>query len=306
MKSVVIPKYYKNATGLGSWGNKYEAILKKLLKEHLVDSDDIEYCDVADEEDLNLVHAWKYLQALYNKTLTPEELRALEIPLTDETLNFCLSSVQATIKASQIALARGVGINIGGGWHHAFTAMGTGFCMVNDIAVATRKLLYAKSARKILIIDLDVHQGDGTAKILDRDKTEVFTFSMHQKHQFPYYKQKSSLDVELEDGCDDKTYLRLLQYSLAKIANKFKPDFIFYLAGADTYEDDRLGGLKLSMKGLKKRDEIVFKFTKADNGIPICVTLAGGYANKLKDLVDIHCATINHGLEYQVAGKQFS
>ena len=200
MKSITIPRYYKNASILGLWGAKYEAIINGLLKKQLISIDDIEYCDVASEEDLNLVHAWKYIQALNEKTLTQEELHALEIPLTEETLKFYLSSVEATIEASRIAIDRGVGINIGGGWHHAYTAMGTGFCMLNDIAAAARKLLYAKSAKRILIIDLDVHQGDGTAKIFEHEK-HIFTFSMHQKHQFPYYKQRSSLDVELEDGC---------------------------------------------------------------------------------------------------------
>jgi len=295
MKSVTIPRYYKNASSLGLWGAKYEAILNGLLKKQLVSIDDIEYCDVASEEDLNLVHAWKYLQALNEKTLSDEELHALEIPLTEETLKFYLSSVEATIGASRIALDRGVGINIGGGWHHAYTAMGTGFCMLNDVAVAARKLFHAESAKRILIIDLDVHQGDGTAKIFEHEK-QIFTFSMHQKHQFPYYKQRSSLDIELEDGCDDRTYLRLLADQLPIIDSDFKPDFIFYLAGADSYKDDRLGGLKLSMSGLKKRDEMVFKFARIDHKVPICVTLAGGYANKLEELVHIQSTTIRLGL----------
>lgn len=298
MKSVTIPLYYKNASSLGLWGAKYEAILNGLLKKQFISSDDIEYCDIASEEDLCLIHAWKYLQALKKNTLTREELHALEIPLTEETLNFYLSSVQATIEASRIALDRGVGINIGGGWHHAYTAMGTGFCMLNDIAVAARKLLYTKSAKKILIIDLDVHQGDGTAKIFEHEK-QIFTFSMHQKHQFPYYKQRSSLDIELEDGCDDRTYLGLLTDRLPVIASDFKPDFIFYLAGADSYKGDRLGGLNLSMRGLKNRDEIVFKFARIDHKIPICVTLAGGYANKFEELVSIQSTTIRLGLDFQ-------
>jgi len=299
MKSVAIPRYYKNASSLGFWGAKYEAILNELLKEQFISLDDIKYCDVADEEDLHLIHSWKYLQDLNEKTLTQEELEMLEIPLTEETLKFYLSSVEATIEASRMALDLGVGINIGGGWHHAYTAMGTGFCMLNDIAVATRKLLDAKSAQRILIIDLDVHQGDGTAKIFEHEK-QIFTFSMHQKHLFPYRKQRSSLDVELEDGCDDKTYLRLLTDNLPIIANDFKPDFIFYMAGADSYKDDRLGGLKLSMSGLKKRDEAVFKFAQTKHNIPICVTLAGGYANKFEELVNIQSTTVKLGLDLQV------
>ena len=301
MKSITIPRYYKNASSLGSWGDKYDAILNGLLKKQVISLDDVEYCDVASEEDLYLVHAWKYLQDLNEKNLTREELHVLEIPLTEETLKFYLSSVEATIEASQIALKRGVGINIGGGWHHAYTAMGTGFCMLNDIAVAARKLLYAKSVKRILIIDLDVHQGDGTAKIFENEK-HIFTFSMHQKHLFPYRKQRSSLDIELEDGCDDKTYLKLLTDNLPVIANDFKPDFIFYLAGADSYKDDRLGGLSLSMSGLKNRDEIVFKFARIDYKIPICVTLAGGYANKFEDLVHIQYTTIRLGLGLSLKG----
>ncbi len=296
MKTITIPQHYKEVSKLGVWGSKYEAILKALIEKHVIGDNNVKYCDIANEDDLNHVHALQYLRSLENKTLTREELHTLEIPLTEETYNFCLSSVQATIEASRIALKHGVGINIGGGWHHAFTARGTGFCMLNDIAVAVRKLIYAKLAKRILIIDLDVHQGDGTAKIFEHEK-QVFTFSMHQMDNFPYEKQRSSLDVELKDDCDDKTYLGLLSDHLLKIAGNFKSDFIFYIAGADCYEDDRLGGLRLSMDGLKKRDETVFRFARIDNKIPVCVTLGGGYANKFEDLVHIHETTVRLGLK---------
>lgn len=291
---VTISKYADMIGVYHPWGRKYSATLKKLVEDGIVRQDQVLVCDEAGIEDLMLVHTWSYLESLNEGTLAEEEKIALEIPFDSKVVDFFYSEAEATIQSSRIALEQGVGVHLGGGYHHAFAGMGRGFCMINDVAVASKKLLTEGLAKKVLIVDLDVHQGDGTAKIFESEP-RVFTFSMHQRDLFPYPKQKSSLDVELETGCDDKTYLGLLKHSLLPVLDEFKPDFVHYLAGADPYEDDELGGLKLSLEGLKQRDEFVHREIRKERNIPLCLTFAGGYSRKPEDLVLIHntsCKTI--------------
>jgi acetoin utilization deacetylase AcuC-like enzyme len=199
-------------------------------------------------------------------------------------------SVGATIAAARAALDDGIAANLAGGTHHAFADRGEGFCVFNDVAVATRVLQRDNDARRIAVIDLDVHQGNGTAAIFN-DDAEVFTFSMHGDKNFPFKKEISDLDVALPDGTDDDEYLAALRMHLENVLNRHQPDFVFYLAGADPYEGDRLGRLKMTIDGLRMRDEIVLHACQARR-LPVAVSMSGGYANDIDAIVTIHTNTI--------------
>jgi len=199
-------------------------------------------------------------------------------------------SVGATIAAAHAALDDGVAANLAGGTHHAFADRGEGFCVFNDVAVAARALQRDQLARRIAIVDLDVHQGNGTAAIFAGDPS-VFTFSMHGEKNFPFKKEVSDLDVPLADGTGDEEYLSLLQSHLHDVLNRHQPDFVFYLAGADPFEGDRLGRIKMTINGLKRRDEIVMEAcTRAR--LPVAISMSGGYANDIDAIVTIHANTI--------------
>lgn len=196
--------------------------------------------------------------------------------------------------ACDIAFSGSLGIHVGGGFHHAFPDHGEGFCVLNDIAVAVRRALKANQARRALIVDCDLHQGNGTAAIFSGDAS-VFTFSIHQENNYPFFKPKSSLDIGLRDRAGDKEYLGALSDHMPKIISDFKPELIMYVAGADPYKDDQIGGLSLTKAGLRRRDEFVFN-QALNYGIPVAVVLAGGYARNGSDTVDIHYTTITTGL----------
>ncbi|MGH8622426.1 MAG: histone deacetylase family protein, partial [Burkholderiales bacterium] len=192
--------------------------------------------------------------------------------------------------AGRLARERRVAVHLGGGFHHAFSDHGEGFCLINDVAIAIRMLQRDGSVRRVLVIDCDVHHGNGTAAIFAADP-DVFTFSMHQEHNYPAWKPASDLDLGLEDGTGDRAYLDLLRAHLPGIVTRHTPELAFYLAGADPYAEDQLGGLGLTKAGLRARDELVFE-TLAQAGVPVAVTLAGGYARSRDDTVEIHCATV--------------
>ena len=233
---------------------------------------------------LALVHTAEYLAKLRDNTLTAEDIATLELPWSQGLVDAFRLMVGGTIAAGRAALEDGVAAHIGGGLHHAFANHGEGFCPLNDVAIAVRVL-----GRRAAIVDLDVHHGNGTAMIFERDPS-VFTFSMHQQHNYPLFKPRGSLDVGLEDGASDERYLSLLGDALPRVM-AHEPAIVFYLAGADPFELDRLGGLKLTRAGLAERDRLVIAGVR-EAGLPLATVLAGGYAADVNDTVAIHTATI--------------
>jgi acetoin utilization deacetylase AcuC-like enzyme len=244
----------------------------------------------ASDDELLLAHDMSYVDRMSNGGLSAQEVRAIGFPWSPSMAERARRSTGATIAALKSALENRASLNLAGGTHHAFRDRGEGFCCYNDAAVAAKVVQRDRNVARVLICDLDVHQGNGTASILANDKT-VFTFSMHGERNYPVRKERSDLDIELPDGCDDATYLVALKRELPRLVESFQPNAMIYLAGADPFEGDRLGRLKLTKAGLKARDEYVLQ-TARDSAIPIAVTMAGGYAHELADIVDIHFNTV--------------
>jgi acetoin utilization deacetylase AcuC-like enzyme len=240
-------------------------------------------------EQLAVVHDSDYLSKLQRGTFEWSELALLEIPWSPEVVEGFRLMTGGTIEAAYFALETGrPGFHIGGGFHHAFADHGEGFCLFNDVAVAIRQLLAAGVVERTAVIDLDVHHGNGTASIFEGEP-RVFTFSMHQEHNYPVHKPRGSLDVGLPDGMTDDAYLEQLRAVLPQVTAS-APQIVFYLAGADPFEDDQLGGLALTKAGLRQRDRLVLDACNA-SAVPVVILLAGGYARRLEDTVDIHFAT---------------
>lgn len=269
---------------------KYKLIRERLIRNHNYKPADFIEPAPASDEDILLVHTGEYLEKIKFGRMTYLDIAKLELPYSKELANASIICVGGTIKASLFALEDGAGIHIGGGFHHAFAGHGEGFCVFNDIAVAIRYLQKKGKIKKAAVIDCDLHQGNGTAAIFKGEK-DVFTFSIHQENNYPVLKQPSGIDIGLDDGAADKEYLGHLEKIVPKILNEQKPEFIIYVAGADPYADDQLGGLALTVEGLRKRDEIVLSEAKRQ-GVPACIVLAGGYSNNLEDTVTIHTNTI--------------
>lgn len=241
----------------------------------------------ATRAELALVHNEKYLDDALNARVTPATMRS-ELPVNREVIDAFLLSAGGTIVAAEHTAAEGRAINLGGGFHHAFADHAEGFCYFNDVAIAARKVLSEGRAGRIAIIDCDLHQGNGTAHIFRKD-SRVFTFSIHQEHNYPV-KQKSDLDIGLDDGVGDEEYLDRLSGALEHICEEFKPDYVFYLAGADPFTEDQLGLLELTHEGFRCRDDMVIgRF--CGGRIPLCVVLAGGYSRDVRDTVKIHYGT---------------
>ncbi len=274
---------------------KYDRIKDLLSRQLSLKDDSFISPPPAAEETVCLVHTQKYFRKLKANRLSAEELLRLEIPMDGRIFAASLICVEGSCLAGRYALEKGLGIHIGGGFHHSFPDHGEGFCVFNDMAVAIRKLQKEKLIKKALAVDCDLHQGNGTAFIFKGDNS-VFTFSIHQENNYPFPKPPSSLDIGLEDGVSDEIYLRFLTGHLPGIIKNFKPDFIMYQAGADPYEKDQLGGLRLTKEGLRRRDAFVFSQAK-ENNIPIAVTLGGGYAFDVNDTVEVHCNTITEGIK---------
>ena len=268
---------------------KFEIAKDVLLSEGTLFAGEIVAPEPVAIADLLLVHTEDYITRLINGRLTAKEIRKLGLPWSESLVRRSLHAISGTINTSRRALVDGVSSNLAGGTHHAFPDRGEGFCVLNDVAVSIRVLQREKLASRFLIIDLDVHQGNGTAFIF-QDSPEVFTFSMHGAKNFPLFKETSRLDIELADGTADDEYLETLDHALSRL-RLHNADIIFYLAGADPYENDRLGRLKLTKEGLLRRDETVLRFAQ-EEGIPIVTTMSGGYAQEIADTVDIHCNTI--------------
>jgi len=275
---------------------KYKLTKEKLVREGVIVEQDIVEPTPAADEDIELVHDPEYIRKLTTGALSFEELLRLEIPYSPEMVRAARLAAGGSILAGRLALEHAMTVNLTGGFHHAFPDHGEGFCAIHDVAVAIRRLQKDKVIEHAMTVDCDVHQGNGTAAIFHSDAT-VFTFSIHQERNYPYPKPPSDLDVNLEDGAGDEEYLSALEQSLNQSFAKFKPDIIYYLAGADPYREDQLGGLRLSIEGLERRDRMVFEAAHARR-IPVVVTLAGGYARHVEDTVRIHFNTVRTAKDY--------
>jgi acetoin utilization deacetylase AcuC-like enzyme len=294
---------------------KYRRVRDRLLGNGVAESSDFLEPEPATDQDVLLVHTPEYVHKLTTGTLSPREQMELEVPFSSELVRAFWLAAGGSILAAQQALTDRVAVNLGGGFHHAFPDHGEGFCMIHNVAVAIRRLQRDNKIRTAMTVDCDVHQGNGTAAIFSRTRTasdplpsagpaagvggkmgganagDVFTISLHQHNNYPQWKPASSIDVDLPDGVEDGDYLAWLDNALSSGLRQFEPDLLCYIAGADPYRQDQLGGLSLTIEGLKKRDELVFRVARA-RAIPVMVTFAGGYARNLEDTVTIHCNTV--------------
>ena len=268
---------------------KYELIPEQLLHEGTITHENLFAPDLLDEQYIINTHDIDYWEQLKNLTLPAKEQRRIGFPLTAQLIEREIRIAQGTIDGALYAKKFGVAFNVAGGTHHAGSNWGEGFCLLNDQAIAANYLLVNKLASRILIIDLDVHQGNGTAQIFNNEP-RVFTFSMHGASNFPFRKEKSVLDIPLENGVNDELYLSILVRALKLFFNKHCPDFVFYLSGVDVLATDKLGKLALTKEGCKRRDEIVFEFC-SNHQVPVQVSMGGGYSPDIKTIVDAHCNT---------------
>lgn len=268
---------------------KFELVRDRLIEEGTLSIDEIFEPEPAKVEDVLLVHTEDYVKRLINGELTAKEVRKLGLPWSKSLVRRSFLATNGTIEAAKFALESGIASNLAGGTHHSYPDRGEGFCVLNDVAVAIRVLQKEKLASRFLIVDLDVHQGNGTAFIFKTDES-VFTFSMHGAKNYPLHKEISNLDIELADKTGDEEFIETLEEALPRIF-LHDPDIIFYLGGADPFEKDKLGRLALTMEGLKKRDETVLRFAGEKN-TPIVTVMSGGYALDINDTVEIHANTI--------------
>jgi len=277
---------------------KYELIPQQLLHEGVVEAHHFVSPEIVADEWVLTTHHVDYFFRLKNGQLTYQEERRIGFPYSSALVERELRIAKGTIDGSLFALEHGIAFNVAGGTHHAGSNWGEGFCMLNDQAIAANYLLVNKLAYRILIIDLDVHQGNGTAEIFQNDD-RVFTFSIHAEHNFPFRKERSDLDIGLADGISDAEYLSILEQNLLPLLDNFAPDFVFYLSGVDILATDKLGKLSISKVGCKDRDVLVLSACKALK-IPVQVSMGGGYSPDIKDIVDAHCTT------YKVAAELYS
>jgi acetoin utilization deacetylase AcuC-like enzyme len=318
----------------------------RLLRAGVADRSDFLKPQPASDEDVLRVHGAGYVEKLRTGTLSLREEQLLEVPYSRELVEAFWWHAGGSILAAQRALEDGVGINLGGGFHHAFPDHGEGFCLIHDVAIAIRRLQADNRIRRAMVVDCDVHQGNGTAAIFQNRRTasdshrqepfgsessaslpssgpgvlrpghrqqadkhaadtvrDVFTISLHQEHNYPAWKPPSSIDVNLPDGMGDEQYLAWLDNALSSGLRQFEPDLLCYIAGADPYREDRLGGLALTLEGLKRRDELLFRVART-RGIPVMVTFAGGYAANVEDTVTIHCNTVLAARDVCQIGRQ--
>lgn len=269
---------------------KFRLIAEALLRENIADQRDFLEPQRASDSDILRVHTRDWVDKLENGTLTASELMKLEIPYSAELVEAVWLAAAGTILAAQCALRDGFGCNIGGGFHHAHPGHGEGFCAIHDVSVAIRKMQADGSIRKAIVVDTDVHHGNGTAAIF-RDDPLVFTLSIHQENNYPAYKPPSTVDLPMDDRVEDEEYLEALLPAVEQALDEFKPELLFYVGGADPFCEDQLGGLELSKKGLMRRDHDVFELAR-HRGIPVVTVLAGGYARRVEDTVAIHVNTV--------------
>lgn len=277
---------------------KYELLPQQLLHEGTVTAAAFFEPGLPDMEHITTVHKKEYVDALTALTLDPRAVRKIGFPLTAELVERELRLAQGTILGAEKALQTGIAFNIAGGTHHAYSDRGEAFCLLNDQAIGARYLIRKKLAEKILIVDLDVHQGNGTAEIFQNDNA-VFTFSMHGKSNYPFKKEISDLDIALPDHTDDEAYLAILTRTLPQLIHEQKPDFIFYLSGVDILASDKLGKLGCSVAACKRRDELVLQLCRT-HGIPVQCSMGGGYSPDIKTIIEAHANT------YRVAANLYS
>ena len=268
---------------------KYDLIPKKLIAEKTFSKDNFFEPGILNKEDVLLTHSNDYYNKLVSQSLSKKEIRPIGFPLSKLLIEREKKIAQGTIECVSFSIKNGISMNIAGGTHHAFADKGEGFCMLNDQAIAANYLLHNDLAKKILIIDLDVHQGNGTVSIFKNDMN-VFTLSFHGKKNYPFKKEKSDLDIEFDDGTEDVEYLTKLEDIIPNIIKILNPDFIFYLSGVDILKTDKLGRLSLSIEGCKKRDSIILNLCKTFN-IPLQISMGGGYSKNIEDIVNAHCNT---------------
>ncbi|MBX2943928.1 MAG: histone deacetylase [Cyclobacteriaceae bacterium] len=269
--------------------SKYEVLPEQLLYEGTITPANIFSPDTVDEKWILLTHELDYWEKLKTLSLTPKEIRRTGFPLNHELVNRECMIMGGTLQCTHFALTHGMAMNIAGGTHHAFTYKGEGFCLLNDLAIAANYLLDQKLAMRILVVDLDVHQGDGTAQIF-KDEPRVFTFSMHGASNYPLVKENSDLDIGLPDATEDQFYLKTLRSNLNNILDQFDPDFIFYQSGVDVLKTDKLGRLSLTREGCKERDRIVLAEAKGGK-IPLVASMGGGYSSDFRDIIEAHANT---------------
>lgn len=274
---------------------KYRLVYERLLQDGIASQEDFLKPAPASDEDILRVHSQDYVYKLKTGSLTRAEVMRMEVPYSTELIEACWLAAGGSILAARRALEDGFSANIGGGFHHAYPDHGEGFCVIHDVAVAIRKMQADGAIERAMVVDTDVHQGNGTAAIFGGDET-VFTMSIHQEHNYPYPKPPSTLDVNLPDGVGDADYLAILEKYLHRTFEEFSPQLLFYVAGADPYGEDQLGGLALTIDGLTRRDALVMGYAQR-NQVPTAVTLAGGYARKLEDTVSIHVNTIKAAIQ---------
>lgn len=304
-------------------GQKYRLVYQQLLGKRIAEPVDFVEPQPATDDDVLLVHTREYVEKLRTGMLTTQEELMMEVPYSPQLVNAFWLSAGGSIKAVELALRDGIAVNIGGGYHHAFPDHGEGFCLIHDVAIAIRRHMKDDRIARAMVLDCDVHQGNGTAAIFGAPQTQpqplpswsapmfapphpvnvkesnagdVFTISLHQENNYPAWKPASSIDVNLPDRTMDAEYLAWLDNALSSGLRQFEPDLLCYLAGADPYKEDQLGGLSLTIDGLKQRDELVFQICKSRN-IPVMVTYAGGYARRLEDTINIHCNTVQAAKE---------
>jgi acetoin utilization deacetylase AcuC-like enzyme len=273
---------------------KYARIRDEIVARGLLPARAIEEPDRAERWTLEQVHTPSYVDAVHEGTLSAPEVRRLGFPWSAQLRERSLRTVQGTIEAAHDALDSGLGVNLAGGTHHAFPGHGEGFCVFNDVAIAIRILQRAGRITRAAVVDLDVHQGNGTAHVF-ADDADVFTFSMHGARNYPFRKERSALDVELDDGCGDAAYLAALEAHLGPVLDTARPELVFYLGGADPFVHDRFGRLGMSIAGLGARDRRAFDAFRR-RGLPVAVTMAGGYARDLEDVVTIQANTVEAAL----------
>jgi acetoin utilization deacetylase AcuC-like enzyme len=269
---------------------KYALLRERVLAEGVLRPDDLHLPDAASDEQILRAHDADYLRRVQHGLLTAKEIRRIGFPWSPEMVERSRRSAGATIAACRAALEDGVSANLAGGTHHAFRDHGEGYCVFNDSAIAARAMQAEGRARCVVILDCDVHQGNGTAAILEGDRS-IFTFSVHGAKNFPFHKERGDLDVELPDGAGDDLYLSAVEEGVRRAIAQAGADVAIYLAGADPYSGDRLGRMNVSMTGLAERDRIVLGLCR-EAGLPVAVTMAGGYARDVNDIVAIHLQTL--------------
>ena len=268
---------------------KYELLPQQLLHEGTCKAENFFEPEILSEENILAVHIKEYFKSLLNLTLDKSAARKIGFPLSETLVKRGRIISQGTIDCCEYALKYGIAMNIAGGTHHSYADHGEGFCLFNDQAIAAKYLLKKGLANRILIVDLDVHQGNGTAKIFENEDS-IFTFSMHGAGNYPFKKEKSNLDIAVPDGSGDEVYLKILKETLPKLISEQKPDFIFYLSGVDILETDKLGRLNCTVEGCKERDRFVLQICK-DLNIPVEVSMGGGYSPEIKIIIEAHANT---------------